>query len=55
MLEAKKISFQLMEEHASKDPEYKEIFTAWLKFREKTFKWFALSELAYSSFAFKGL
>jgi TRAP-type mannitol/chloroaromatic compound transport system substrate-binding protein len=51
MDEAKKISFQIMEDKAANNPAYGKVYTHWNKFREQSSRWFATSELAYQEYA----
>lgn len=51
---ARDAAFQAYSDHASKDPAYKSLYDAWSKFRQDSFAWWGLAELAYASFAFGG-
>jgi TRAP-type mannitol/chloroaromatic compound transport system substrate-binding protein len=47
-------SREVMEAAAASDPAtYGKVYTAWKKFREDSFKWFATSEQEYERFAFQ--
>jgi len=50
MKEAKKISFAIYEENASKDAVFKEVYQQWLKFREGILRWNKINELSYANF-----
>jgi TRAP-type mannitol/chloroaromatic compound transport system substrate-binding protein len=54
MRAAREVAFQAYEDHAAKDPSYRALYDAWSKFREDSFAWWGLAELAYASFAFGG-
>jgi len=54
MAAARRTSFELMEEQSAADPAYAKVFTAWKKFREDSYRWFATAEAAYAAFAFEG-
>lgn len=43
---------QLAEDQAASNPSYRRVFEHFRSFREASFRWFATSELAYSTFAF---
>ena len=49
---ARQTSFELMNELATADAGYAKIFTAWKKFRDESYRWFATAEAAYAAFAF---
>ncbi len=49
---ARTASQEMLEEQASTDPMYREVYTAWSTFRENAFRWFGTAELAYARFAF---
>jgi TRAP-type mannitol/chloroaromatic compound transport system substrate-binding protein len=51
---AQRISTELLEENAAKDPVYRAIYASWKQARDESFAWFGKAELAYASFAFKG-
>lgn len=42
----------LYEEQAAKDATYKKVYTAYWTFRTELYRWFAVAELGYESFAF---
>ncbi len=42
----------LYEEQAAKDATYKKVYTAYWAFRGELFRWFAVAELGYETFAF---
>ncbi|MGC8967203.1 MAG: ABC transporter substrate-binding protein, partial [Thermus sp.] len=48
-------AFDWYEEEAAKDATYKKVYTAWKKFREEQYRWFAVAELGYEQFAFPGV
>ena len=52
MKAAQKAAFDWYEEEAAKDATYRKVYTAWKKFREEQYRWFAVAELGYESFAF---
>ncbi len=47
-------SREMLEEQASADAMYREVYTAWSAFREDAYRWFGTAELAYARFAFGG-
>jgi TRAP-type mannitol/chloroaromatic compound transport system substrate-binding protein len=51
MTAAKKISFDLYEENASKDKTFREIYTQWKQFREQIYQWNAVNELSFADFS----
>ncbi len=44
-------AFALYEELAAKDTAYRQVYTAWRRFREEAYRWFGVAELAYQAFA----
>lgn len=42
----------LYEEQAAKDATYKKVYAAYWTFRGEVFRWFAVAELGYETFAF---
>jgi TRAP-type mannitol/chloroaromatic compound transport system substrate-binding protein len=52
MKAAQKAAFDWYEEEAAKDATYKKVYTAWKRFREEQYRWFAVAELGYEQFAF---
>ncbi len=52
MTAAEAIAFQIMEEQASKDPDYAELFKNWRAFRAESYRWFATCELSLEQFSF---
>ncbi len=52
MKAAQKAAFDWYEEEAAKDATYRKVYTAWKKFREEQYRWFAVAELGYEGFAF---
>ena len=52
MLEASKVTLDLMEERSAKDPAYRKLYEHWKAFRTESFRWFNTAEAAYQSFAF---
>ena len=53
MAAAEKASFELFEEQALADGTYRTIYDGWKKVREQAYRWSAVSELAYTSFAIR--
>jgi len=51
---ARDAAFQLYSDHAAGDATYKGLYEAWSKFREDSFRWWGLAELAYAQFSFAG-
>jgi TRAP-type mannitol/chloroaromatic compound transport system substrate-binding protein len=45
----------LYEEQAAKDATYKKVYTAYWAFRQEQYRWFAVAELGYETFAFPAL
>ena len=43
---------EMLEEEAAADPTYRRVYDAFRTFRQDSFRWFATTELAYSSFAY---
>ena len=52
MSEARRLTTELMNSLADADPGYREVYEAWKKFREESYRWFASAELTYARFAF---
>jgi TRAP-type mannitol/chloroaromatic compound transport system substrate-binding protein len=52
MKAAQKAAFDWYEEEAAKDATYNKVYTAWKRFREEQYRWFAVAELGYEQFAF---
>ncbi|MEM7260517.1 MAG: TRAP transporter substrate-binding protein [Planctomycetota bacterium] len=50
MAKAAKETTELLEETASKDPQYRKIYDHWRAFRESSSKWFGSAELTYARF-----
>ncbi|MBD2448271.1 TRAP transporter substrate-binding protein [Nostoc sp. FACHB-152] len=48
---AQKISFDIFEENASKDANFKQVYEGWKAFRERIFAWNKVNELSYANFA----
>ena len=53
MVAARDASTQLLEELASKDAGYREVYEHWRKARNSYFSWFGAAEAAYAKFAFE--
>ena len=49
---AQKISFDMYEEEAGKNPAFRKIYTSWKKHREDAYTWFSIAEQGYESFAY---
>ncbi len=49
---AQTTSEAIMEENASGDAMYREVYEGWKRFKEESFQWFGTSELAYAQYAF---
>lgn len=47
-----KAANEVMEETASKNPEFKKIYEPWKRFRNDEFQWFRIAEQAYAQFTF---
>ncbi len=52
MTEARRISADLLEQHAASDAEYREVYDSFRAFREDSFRWFGTAEHDYARFAF---
>lgn len=52
MVAAREASNQMLVDDAAKDPAYRKVFDHWRKFRDESFGWFGLAELAYQNAAF---
>ncbi|RCJ36989.1 ABC transporter substrate-binding protein [Nostoc minutum NIES-26] len=50
MQAAQKLSFELFEENASKDPSFKQVYEQWKGFRQQIFTWNRINELSYANF-----
>jgi TRAP-type mannitol/chloroaromatic compound transport system substrate-binding protein len=53
MAAAEKASFELFEEQAAADRTYRTIYDGWKKVRQAAYRWSAVSEVAYTSFAIR--
>ncbi|MDZ8053506.1 MAG: TRAP transporter substrate-binding protein [Aulosira sp. ZfuVER01] len=51
MQAAQKISFDIFNENASKDANFKQVYEQWKAFRENIFNWNRINELSYANFA----
>lgn len=47
-----KLAFELYEETASQDPQFREIYEPWKAFRAQVYRWNRINELGFASFAF---
>lgn len=52
MQAAERMSFEIMERRAAADATYGEVYAAFKKWREATFRWFQTNELAYTNYAY---
>ncbi|HMP71941.1 MAG TPA: TRAP transporter substrate-binding protein [Kiritimatiellia bacterium] len=52
LIQAEKLSFEVMEEKAARNPAYAKIYHHWKAFRADVFPWFDIAENSYQSFAF---
>ena len=50
---AEQHSFEIMEAEAAANPAYNKIYTAFKSFREQSYRWFAVAENTYATFAFR--
>ena len=50
---ARTTSETIMEENASADATYREVYESWKRFKEESFQWFGTNELAYAEYAFR--
>jgi TRAP-type mannitol/chloroaromatic compound transport system substrate-binding protein len=48
---ALRVSEELLEEHAARDPAYRRILGEWRAFRGESYRWFAVADQAYERFA----
>ncbi len=53
MAAAEKASFELFEEQAAADATYRTIYDVWKKVRAEAYRWWSVSETAYTSFAIR--
>ena len=53
MAAAEKASFELFEEQAASDATYRTIYDVWKKVRAEAYRWWSVSETAYTSFAIR--
>lgn len=53
MAAAREASVQMLEDDAAKDPRYRKVYDHWKRFRDDSFGWFGLAELAYQNAAFR--
>ena len=44
---------ELLEEYASGDAQYRQVYDHWRSFKEASFRWFGTAELRYAGFAFE--
>lgn len=52
ILEAgQKATFELLEEKANSNADFKKVYESWKKFREEIYQWHAVNEVSYSNFA----
>ncbi|MEB3340554.1 TRAP transporter substrate-binding protein [Okeania sp.] len=49
---AQKFTLEILEENASKDQGFKEVYEQWQKFREQVFNWNKVNELSFAQFSF---
>ncbi len=52
MVEAERISVDLLETHAAQDATYRRVYDSFLAFREDSFRWFGTAEHDFARFAF---
>ncbi len=52
MQDAERISFDVMQQRASEDATYREVYESFRQWREESFRWFQTNEHAYAEFAF---
>lgn len=52
MVGARAAAFEMYEEMAAKDPEYRAVYEQWNAFRTDSFRWFSSAEASYARFAF---
>ncbi len=52
MSRAQEITQQLLQDQASGNPQYREIYDSYREARENTYRWFGTAEMAYADFAF---
>ena len=45
------VSFEFLEENASQDTTFKEVYQQWKGFRQQVFDWNRVNELSYANFA----
>ena len=51
---AEKAAFEIYEENASQDADFKEIYDQWKTFRESVYGWNRLNELGFAEFSNQG-
>lgn len=52
---AQKVAFEIYEENAASNPNFKEIYEPWKVFREEMFAWTKINEVSYMDFAFNNI
>ena len=52
MQAAQKATEELLNEEASKNPTFKEVYEQWKAFRQQIYQWNKINELSFSQFAF---
>lgn len=52
---ARKVAFELLEQNASKDATYKEVYQQWKGFRDRIYQWNRINEWSFASFAAQSL
>ena len=50
---AERHAFEIMEDQAASDAAYNKVFSAFKKFREESYRWFAAAENTYATYAFR--
>jgi TRAP-type mannitol/chloroaromatic compound transport system substrate-binding protein len=52
MLAARREAFALYEEEAARNPDFRRLYTEWLKFRDASIQWFKVGEAPYANFLY---
>jgi TRAP-type mannitol/chloroaromatic compound transport system substrate-binding protein len=55
MSAAQKVAFEIYEENAASNPDFKEIYERWKVFRQEIFAWTKINEVSYMDFAFNNI
>jgi TRAP-type mannitol/chloroaromatic compound transport system substrate-binding protein len=54
LVAADRVTRELLEQHASRDPAYRRVYDAFREFREDSYRWFGTAEQEFARFAYRG-